>query len=75
MTLFQTCTCSFSNWGILSKKKLGFLGYHWDEEVRAVAAVGLYQIATPRAVAILSEHKDDPSQRIREMAQPRQAGP
>ena len=58
---------------ILSKRKLGFLGYHWDEEARAVAAVGLYQIATPRAVALLSKHKDDPSQRIREMAQPRKA--
>ncbi|MCK5650764.1 MAG: HEAT repeat domain-containing protein, partial [Gemmatimonadetes bacterium] len=47
--------------------------FHWEEEVRATAAVALRQIGTPRGEAILGEHKGDASMRIREVAQPRKA--
>lgn len=49
--------------------------FYWDEEVRAVAAVALRQIGTPRAMAILEEHQGDASMRIREVARPKRAEP
>lgn len=53
---------------VLSKRRFAFTGFVWNEEARAAAALALSQIATPKALQVLSDHRDDPEARVREVA-------
>ena len=59
---------------ILAHKRLGFLGYRWDDQVRATAALALRQIEDPQAVVALQPFAEDRDARIRRLSRGATAG-
>lgn len=53
---------------ILAQKRFGFLGYRWNDQVRATAALALRQIGDPRAAVALEPFAGDRDARIRRLS-------
>jgi diguanylate cyclase (GGDEF)-like protein len=53
---------------ILSEKRFGFLGFRWNDQVRATAALALRQIADPSAATVLRPFMEDRDARIRQLS-------
>ena len=53
---------------VLRQRKYGFLGNHWDDQVRATAALALRQIPDPSAARVLSLFAADHDLRIRQLS-------
>jgi len=53
---------------ILAHKRLGFLGYRWNDQVRATAALALRQIEDPQAAVALQPFAEDRDARIRRLS-------
>ena len=54
--------------GILSERKMRFLGFRWEDQVRATAALALRQIPDPAAAAVLESFMDDRDPRVRQLS-------
>jgi diguanylate cyclase (GGDEF)-like protein len=53
---------------ILAEKRFGFLGFRWNDQVRATAALALRQIADPSAATVLRPFMEDRDARIRQLS-------
>ncbi len=53
---------------ILAEKRFGFLGFRWEDQVRATAALALRQIVDPSAAMILQPFMEDRDARIRQLS-------
>jgi HEAT repeat protein len=53
---------------VLAQKRFGFLGYRWNDQVRATAALALRQIDDPAAAAVLQPFAKDRDARIRQLS-------
>ena len=53
---------------ILAEKRFGFLGFRWEDQVRATAALALRQIVDPSAAVILQPFMEDHDARIRQLS-------
>jgi len=54
--------------GLLGRRKFGFLGTYWDDQVRATAALSLRQIDDPSATQALSRFTKDRDPRVRQLS-------
>ena len=53
---------------ILSEKRFGFLGFRWNDQARATAALALRQMNDPRAASVLQGFMEDRDARIRQLS-------
>ncbi len=59
---------------ILAHKRFGFLGYRWNDQVRATAALALRQIGDPQAAVALQPFAEDRDARVRRLSRGATAG-
>jgi len=53
---------------VLKRRKYGLFGNHWDDQVRATAALALRQIPDPSAARALSRFANDRDPRVRQLS-------
>jgi len=59
---------------VLAERRLGFLGYRWNDQVRATAALALRQVGDPAAAAVLRPFAEDRDARIRQLSRSASVG-